>query len=122
MAAAAAAALAPPPGPDLRRVFLEKQATNLQRACSTVKRFDEAVGPADFSRFSQEFMAHILAAGRDFFVTLEHVGDIAPAVLFDPANVTSDDLNTMIAETVPQLRQRALLAAMRACLMPGGGR
>ena len=89
MAVAAAAPLVPPPGPDLRRVFLEKQATNLQRACSTVKRFDEAVGPADFSRFGQEFMAHILAAGRDFLVTLEHQGEIAPAVLFaDKHSVT----------------------------------
>ena len=103
-AAGGAALLGGPPGVDPRRVFLEKQAANLQRACATIKRFDEAVGPADFARFIQEFMAHVLAAGRDFLVTLEFQGDIAPAVLFDPANVTSDDLNTMTIETVPQLR------------------
>ena len=114
--------MGPPPGPDIRRVFLEKQATNLQRACSTLKRFDEAVGPVDFTRFEQEYRAQVLVAGRDFLVTLDFEADIAPAVLFDPVNVTSDDLNTMTTETVPQLRQRALLAAMRACLMPGGGR
>ena len=67
-----------------------------------------------------EFITHVQAAGRDFFVTLEFTGDIPPAILFDPGNVTSNDLDTVLQETLPQLRQRALLASLRSCIIPGG--
>ena len=80
MAAIGAAALphVAPPGVDPRRVFLEKQAANLQRSCATIKRFDEAVGTVDFVRFNQEFRTQVLASGRDFLATLDFPGDIPP--------------------------------------------
>ena len=97
-----------PPGVDPCRVFLEKQVANLQRSCATIKRFDESVGTIDFVRFYQEFRTQVQAAGRDFLVTLDFEGDIPPAVLFDPGDVTSNGLDTVVQETLPQLRQRAL--------------
>ena len=74
----------------------------------------------DFVRFYQEFRTQVQAAGRDFLVTLDFEGDIPPAVLFDPGDVTSNGLDTVVQETLPQLRQRALLASLRSCIMPGG--
>ena len=62
----------------------------------------------------------VRSAGEGYLAALSYDGDIAAAVPYNVANVNSNDLDTITTVTLPQLRQQALMAALRACFMPEG--
>ena len=62
----------------------------------------------------------VKSAGAGFLAALLFDGDIDAAAPYNDANVTSNDLDTITTVTMPQLRQQALLAALRACFVPEG--
>ena len=85
-----------------------------------MKKFDESTGSVDYRRFSQEFRMRVRSAGEDFLAALLYDGDIDAVVPYDVGNVNSNDLDTITTVTLPQLRQQAHIAALRACFMPEG--
>ena len=62
----------------------------------------------------------VRAAGEDFVAALLFNGEIEASAPYDVVNVNSNDLDTITTVTLPQLRQQALIAALRACFMPEG--
>ena len=85
-----------------------------------MKKFDESAGSVDYRRFSQEFRMRVRAAGEDYLAALLYTGDIVQCDPYDSDDVTSNDLNTITTVTLPQLRQKTLVAALRGMLSARG--
>ena len=70
-----------------------------------IKTMDEDVGPKEWARVKREFMAIGVSAGVDFAATMDHVGEIPAGVIYDPAMVTSNDIQAAPQHDMPAMRQ-----------------
>ena len=62
----------------------------------------------------------VQTAGADYFAALSFTGEIDACAPYDVDNVNSNDLDSITTVTLPQLRQHALIAALRSGFMPQG--
>ena len=74
----------------------------------------------DYARWRKDILQFVSPAGRDFAAALLYAGAIQPMADYADALVCTDTAASRPAVTMPQMRQHALLAVIRATLSPSG--
>ena len=82
--------------------------------------FDERLGARAWKQYREAFMREVTSGGTDFVATARFAGNIPPPAAYDDALILSDEPRAAPTETLPQLRQRALLHLLKSGLQPGG--
>ena len=82
--------------------------------------FDETQGAVDYSRWRKDLIAFVGPAGQDFVAALLFDGVIPAPPNYNDQWVNADTAQGRPVLTMPQLRQQALLAVIRATLTPSG--
>ena len=85
-----------------------------------ISTFIESEGSVDYARWRKDLLAAVAAAGSDFLLALEFLGDIPPTALLGNASVLDDSATSFPTETLAQMRQRALMQVIRASLAKNG--
>ena len=117
--AAAAAAAAPDPLAEARRT-LAKTCDALTTRSTFFPPFIESKGSVDYMRWRTDLFSFVSGAGADFKNALDFNGNINAQGPYNAAHVNDDTLASVIAYTMPQMRQKAILYVIRATLPPDG--
>ena len=116
-------AAVPPPAPDpddAARLAVARACDALITRQHFFPIFDESKGAVDYARWRKDILQFVSPAGRDFAAALLYAGAIQPMADYADALVCTDTAASRPAVTMPQMRQHALLAVIRATLSPSG--
>jgi hypothetical protein len=108
---------------DRDRVYdrIEKAGRDALKAAVAMKNFNPDAKESDWKRFRSQFLQIIAVGGEDLMAALLYTGsDIPVAPAYPVSSVASDTVDSAYRATIPQLRQRWLLAALKAALDPEG--
>ena len=116
------AAVPPPPADpdDAARLAVARACDALITRQHFFPIFDESKGAVDYARWRKDILQFVSPAGRDFAAALLYAGAIQPMADYADALVCTDTAASRPAVTMPQMRQHALLAVIRATLNPSG--
>ena len=87
---------------------------------TSISIFDESKGAAAYEQWRTSLVDHIRPAGKDFVGALLYDAVIPHAPEYNDATVLDDTPAGVPDLTMPQMRQAALLAVIRASLAPAG--
>ena len=76
--------------------------------------FDESKGSADYRRWRKDLVSTIQTAGAGFVETLNFAGAMPAVAQMTDANIQSNEEAGLLALTMPQMRQQAILYVIRA--------
>ena len=115
-----AAAAAPDPLLPAARLSVTKACDGLLTRQTLFNTFDEMKGAREYVRWRRDLISYVSTAGPDFVAALKFPGVLPPAADYTDALVAADTADSRPVLTMPQMRQHALLAVMRATLSPDG--
>ena len=84
---------------------------------TTIKKFDPSI-VGDFKRWYSQFVGAVRVTDEDFAAALDYVGSSIPLGAAITQDAVCSNVPTASTVTLPQLRQKLLLAAIREALTP----